>query len=119
MSDDRQLLMQLHELLGFLAHHGVCTVLVMAQHGLVGSMQSPTDVSYVADTVILLRYFEAAGRIRKAVSVVKKRSGKHENAIRELVFTPAGVTVGEPLTNFVGVLTGVPRFVGESEELGA
>jgi circadian clock protein KaiC len=91
---------------------------VMAQHGLIGSMSSPTDVSYVADTVVLLRYFEAEGRIRKAISVVKKRSGKHENAIRELVFTPSGVTVGAPLTDFEGVLTGVPRYVGASKDLG-
>jgi circadian clock protein KaiC len=118
MSDDRQLLMQLHELLGYLAHHGICTVLVMAQHGLVGTMHAPTDVSYVADTVVLLRYFEAVGRIRKAISVVKKRSGKHENAIRELIFTPTGVTVGNPLTDFEGVLTGVPRYVGETTDLG-
>jgi circadian clock protein KaiC len=119
MTDDRQLLAQIHELLGYLAHYGVCTILVMAQHGLIGNMQSPTDVSYVADTVVLLRYFEALGRIRKAISVVKKRSGQHENAIRELVFTKKGVSVGAPLTDFVGVLTGVPRFVGEVEDLDA
>ena len=117
MPDERVLLVQMHELLGYLAHHGVCTILVMAQHGLIGTMQSPTDVSYVADTVLLLRYFEAEGRIRKAISVVKKRSGKHENAIRELVFGPTGVNVGEPLTHFVGVLTGVPRYVGKVADL--
>lgn len=117
MPDDRLLLGQMHELLGYLAHHGVCTILVMAQHGLIGSMQSPADVSYIADSVLLLRYFEADGRIRKAISVVKKRSGKHENAIRELVFTPDGVTVGAPLTAFVGVLTGVPRYVGDTSDL--
>lgn len=117
MPDERLLLGQMHELLGFLAYHGVCTILVMAQHGLVGTMKSPTDVSYVADTVLLLRYFEAEGRIRKAISAVKKRSGKHENTIRELVFTPKGVTVGPPLTEFQGVLTGVPRFVGKASDL--
>jgi circadian clock protein KaiC len=117
MPDERLLLVHMHELLGYLAHKGVCTILVMAQHGLIGTMQSPTDVSYVADTVLLLRYFEAQGRIRKAISVVKKRSGKHENAIRELVFSPKGVTVGEPLTDFHGVLTGVPRFTGKVGDL--
>ena len=118
MPEERQLLVQMHELLGFLANHNVCSILIMAQHGLIGTMKSPTDVSYVADTVLLLRYFEAQGRIRKAVSVVKKRSGQHENAIRELLFTPQGITVGEPLTEFVGVLTGVPRFVGATDDLG-
>lgn len=118
MTDNRQLLGQMHELLGYLAHYGVCTVLVMAQHGLFGSMQSPTDVSYVADAVILLRYFEAEGRIRKAISVMKKRSGKHEDTIRELLFTPRGVTVGAPLSNFSGVLTGVPRYTGSISDLG-
>jgi circadian clock protein KaiC len=117
MPDERLLLVQMHEMLGYLAHHGVCTILVMAQHGLIGTMQSPTDVSYVADTVLLLRYFEAEGRIRKAISCVKKRSGKHENAIRELVFGPQGVNVGPSLTEFQGVLTGVPRFVGASADL--
>ena len=118
MPEERQLLVQMHELLGYLANHNVCTILVMAQHGLIGNMQSPTDVSYVADTVLLLRYFEAHGRIRKAISVVKKRSGRHENAIRELLFSAEGVTVGEPLTKFVGVLTGVPQFIGNVDDLG-
>ena len=117
MPDERLLLAQMHEMLGYLSHNGVCTILVMAQHGLIGSMSSPTDVSYVADTVLLLRYFEAEGRIRKAISCVKKRSGKHENAIRELVFSPRGVTVGAPLTEFQGVLTGVPRFTGKPSDL--
>jgi circadian clock protein KaiC len=117
MSDEKQLSMQLHELLAYLSHRGVTTILVMAQHGLVGSMQSPVDVSYLADAVILLRYFEAAGRIRKAISVMKKRSGPHENTIRELVLDGKGMKVGEPLEQFTGVLTGVPRFQGTLEEL--
>jgi circadian clock protein KaiC len=117
MPDERLLLIQLHELLGYLAHKGVCTILVMAQHGLIGRMESPTDVSYVADTVLLHRYFEAQGRIRKAISCVKKRSGQHENTIRELVFSANGVTVGEPLVDFHGVLTGVPRFMGKLGDL--
>ena len=117
MSDDKALGVQLHELLAYLGNLGVATVMVMAQHGLVGTMVSPLDVSYVADTVMLLRYFEAQGRIRKAVSVVKKRSGAHENAIRELTLGQSGLQVGEPLDRFTGVLTGVPRFVGGTGEL--
>lgn len=117
MADERQLTVQLHELLSYLANLGIATVLVMAQHGLAGTMQSPIDLSYLADTVMLLRYFEAEGRIRKAVSVLKKRSGSHENAIREMSLGQGGLAVGEPLDQFQGVLTGVPRFVGESTNL--
>jgi circadian clock protein KaiC len=88
----------------------------MAQHGFMGaSMTSPVDVSYLADTVVLLRYFEAAGAIRRAISVVKKRTGRHEDTIRELRLSAArGVEVGEPLTAFHGVLTGVPVFTGNA-----
>ena len=117
MPEEKLLLVQLHELLGYLSHKGVCTILVMAQHGLIGAMESPTDVSYVADAVLLLRYFEAGGRIRKAISVVKKRSGRHETTIRELTLGPSGVIVGEPLSRFTGVLTGVPKYTGKSSEL--
>jgi circadian clock protein KaiC len=117
MSDEKALGVQLHELLSYLGNRGVATIMVMAQHGLVGSMRTPMDVSYVADTVMLLRYFEADGRIRKAVSVMKKRSGAHENTIRELTLDKNGLRVGEPLDQFTGVLTGIPRFVGASGEL--
>jgi circadian clock protein KaiC len=117
MANEKQLGVQLHELLAYLANLGVATVMVMAQHGLAGSMQSPIDVSYVADTVVLMRYFEAKGRIRKAISVMKKRSGTHEDTIRELTLHGGGITIGEPLTQFMGVLTGVPRYVGGTEEL--
>src|SRR5437588_12056145 len=90
----------------------------MAQHGFVGSnMNSPVDVSYLADSVLLFRYFESEGEIRQALSVVKKRSGFHERAIRELRFTKGGIKVGQPLTQFEGVLTGVPRFIGTAAEL--
>jgi circadian clock protein KaiC len=84
----------------------------MAQHGFLGRMDVPVDVSYLADTVILTRYFEAAGRVRKALSVVKKRSGAHEDTIREFAVTSAGLVVGEPLAGFHGVLTGVPQYDG-------
>ena len=109
MPDERFLVAQMHELLNYLNQQGVVTMLVMAQHGFMGSMTSPVDVSYLADTVVLLRYFEAAGAIRRAISVIKKRTGRHEDTIRELRLSAArGVEVGEPLTGFRGVLTGVP-----------
>jgi circadian clock protein KaiC len=108
--EERFLLLHLHELLSYLGQHGVATMLVFAQHGLIGSMQSPIDVSYLADCVILLRYFEAEGRIHKAVSVVKKRSGPHETAIRSLRMDAEGLHIGPPLENYRGVLTGIPKW---------
>ena len=89
------------------------TFLTVAQHGLMGNMRSPVDVTYLADTVILLRYFEATGRVRRAVSVVKKRTGPHEDTIREYQIGSRGVTLGEPLTGFQGILRGVPELVGD------
>jgi circadian clock protein KaiC len=109
MPDERFLMAQMHELLNYLNQRGVVTIMVMAQHGFMGTMSSPVDVSYLADTVVLLRYFEAAGAIRRAISVVKRRTGRHEDTIREMrLSSPHGVEVGEPLTGFRGVLTGVP-----------
>jgi circadian clock protein KaiC len=109
--EERFLLLHLHELLSYLGQNGVATILVFAQHGLVGtSMHSVVDVSYLADCVVLLRYFEARGKIRKAVSIVKKRGGLHDTAIRDFGMGPRGITVGDPLENFRGVLTGVPTF---------
>lgn len=110
--EERFLLLHLHELLSYLGQNGVATILIFAQHGLLGAaMQSVVDVSYLADCVILLRYFEARGRIRKAISIVKKRSGIHDTAIRDLVLTPhEGITVGHALENFRGVLTGIPTY---------
>src|SRR5579885_525769 len=120
MPDERFLTAQMHELLTFLNQQGVVTLLVMAQHGFMGSMSSPVDVSYLADTVVLLRYFEAAGAIRRAISVVKKRTGRHEDTIREMRLSASrGVEVGEPLTAFRGVLTGVPVLVGGAGKKGA
>ena len=113
MPDESFLVLQLHELLTYLGRRGVVSLLVVAQNGLLGaSMVSPTDVTYLADTVLLLRHFEAGGTLRKAVSVLKKRTGKHESAIRELRLSAEGITAGEPLTNFRGVLTGVPTYDG-------
>jgi circadian clock protein KaiC len=104
--------LHLHELLSYLNQKGVVTIMVLAQHGLVGPMGAPVDVSYLADTVLLTRFFEARGAMKKAVSVIKKRSGHHENTIRELSMTSAGIAVGDPLVDFEGVMTGVPRFLG-------
>ncbi|HEX2122193.1 MAG TPA: ATPase domain-containing protein [Thermoanaerobaculia bacterium] len=108
--EERFLLLHLHELLSYLGQHGVATILVFAQHGLVGTMSSTIDVSYLADCVVLFRYFEAKGRIHKAVSVVKKRSGAHETSIRAFRMGPGGLRVGNPLENYHGVLSGIPNY---------
>ncbi len=118
MPDERFLLIQLHELFTYLGRQGVTTFLVVAQHGLVGrDMQSPIDASYLADTVILLRYFEARGEVRQAISVMKKRSGLHERTIRELRIDRRGLHVGAPLSVFQGVLNGTPEYIGHRELL--
>ncbi|HEX2659498.1 MAG TPA: ATPase domain-containing protein [Polyangia bacterium] len=117
MPEESFLVLQLHELLTYLAQRGVVTILVMAQHGLVGTMASPIDVSYLADSVIVLRHFEAGGTLRRAISVLKKRTGPHERAIRELRMGKDGIMLGEPLTKFRGVLTGVPQYEGTVEDL--
>jgi circadian clock protein KaiC len=108
MPDQRHLLLQLHELLAFLNQQGIATILVLTQQGLIGQMQTPLDLTYLADTVLLLRYFEHDGAVRQAVSVMKKRSGNHEKKIREFTITKDGIQIGEPLAGFQGVLTGVP-----------
>jgi circadian clock protein KaiC len=112
MPSDDYLYLHLHELLTYLNQQGVLTLMILAQHGLVGPMGAPVDVSYLADTVILTRFFEARGSVRKAISVIKKRSGPHETTLRELTMTKKGITLGKPLVEFEGVLTGVPRMVG-------
>jgi circadian clock protein KaiC len=118
MPDAQFLMIQLHELLTFLNQRGVVSLLTVAQHGLLGaSMHTPVDLTYVADAVIVLRYFEQGGRIRKAVSVIKKRSGPHENTIREFAVDQNGLRVGEPLHDFHGVLGGVPTYTGTSEKM--
>jgi circadian clock protein KaiC len=108
--EEKFLLLHLHELLSYLGQNGIATILVFAQHGLVGPMQSTIDVSYLADTVVLLRYFEAKGRIHKAISIVKKRSGQHETSIRSLQMGKDGLQIGEPLENYRGVMSGIPNF---------
>ena len=109
--EERFLLLHLHELLSYLGQNGIATVLVFAQHGLVGTnMHAPVDVSYLADSVILLRYFEARGKIRKALSIVKKRGGLHDTSIRDFSMSSSGLAIGTQLENFRGILTGVPTF---------
>ena len=117
MPQEQQLILQMHELLSYLSLKGVATFLINPQQGLVGSMASNLNVSYIADAVILLRFFEAGGRIRKAISVLKNRGGMHEDAIREFRIDRSGVRVGEPLRDFKGILTGTPEYVGHSEPL--
>src|SRR5262249_8723311 len=111
-------LARLHELLSFLNERAVQTILVVVQHGVVGTMMStPLDVSYLADLVILLRFFEAAGVVRRAISVVKKRTGSHESSIREFQIGPDRLRVGAALTEFQGILTGVPHYTGATTPL--
>jgi circadian clock protein KaiC len=117
MPGEHALILHMHELLQYLNRQGATTFLTVAQHGLVGDMRSPVDVTYLADTVILLRYFEALGRVRRAMSVVKKRTGAHEDTIREYRIGASGVTLGKPLTDFQGVLRGVPVLVGNAAPL--
>ena len=117
MPQEQQLILQMHELLSYLNHHGVVTFLINPQHGLVGSMSTSLNISYVADAVVLIRFFEAEGRIRKAISILKNRGGQHEDAIRELRIDSHGIRIGDPLTNFRGVLTGTPEYLGEADPL--
>jgi circadian clock protein KaiC len=118
MPGEKFLAMQLHELLAYLSQKGITTLMTVAQHGFVGTnIDTPVDVSYLADTVLLFRYFEAAGEVRQALSVIKKRSGEHERTIRELVMKNGAITVGNVLIEFDGVLTGAPTYRGEMESL--
>ena len=113
------MVLQMHELCAYLNQQGVATFLVLAQAGILGSqMTPPVDLSYLADNVLLLRYFESAGNVRKALSVVKKRNGSHEEAIRELALRDGGIVIGEPLKDFHGVLTGVPTYTGTPTTVG-
>ena len=117
MPDGRFLILQMHELLTYLNQQGVLTLLVLAQHGLVGPMDTPLDISYLSDSVVMLRYFEYSGMVRIALSVVKKRSGDHERSIREFRLTPNGLVVGPPLTNFSGIFSGTPKYTGDASPL--
>jgi circadian clock protein KaiC len=118
MPEERLLAIQIHELLSFLANNGVTCIMTLVQHGIFGNpVDDAVDVSYLADTVILMRYFEVAGSVRQAISVVKKRSGDHERTIRECKVQKGGLYVGDPIRDFQGVLTGVPHYTGNSDPL--
>ena len=112
MPEEQFLILHLHELLQYLNRQGVATFLTIAQHGMIGDMKRPIDVTYLADNVIMLRYFEALGHVKRAISVIKKRTGSHEATIREYKIDSKGITVGPPLTEFQGVLRGVPVYLG-------
>ena len=117
MPEENALILHMHELLLYLNRRGAATFMTVAQHGLVGDMQAPVDITYLADTVILLRYFEALGKVRRAISIIKKRTGAHESTIREYRIGNRGMTVGEPLDNFQGVLRGIPTYMGAGSPL--
>jgi circadian clock protein KaiC len=117
MPDERFLVLQMHELLSYLSQLGVLTILVLAQHGLMGPMDTPLDISYLSDAVLMLRYFEYDGTVRRALSVVKKRSGNHEHTIREFRLTGQGVKLGPPLKGFSGIFGGTPVYTGEKTPL--
>lgn len=117
MPEENSLILHMHELLQYLNRQGAATFMTVAQHGLVGDMKAPVDVTYLADTVILLRYFEALGTVRRAVSIIKKRTSAHEATIREYRIDNRGLTIGNPLERFQGVLSGVPIYVGEGKPL--
>ncbi len=117
MPEENSLILHMHELLQYLNRRGAATFMTVAQHGLVGDMKAPVDVTYLADTVILLRYFEAVGSVRRAMSIIKKRTGAHESTIREYRINNRGLTIGQPLQGFQGVLRGVPIYLGEGQPL--
>jgi circadian clock protein KaiC len=117
MPEEQALILHMHELLQYLNRQGASTFLTVAQHGLVGDMKAPVDITYLADTVVLLRYFEALGKVRRAISVIKKRTGAHEDTIREYVIDGRGITLGEPLMGFQGVLRGVPELIDAQPHL--
>jgi circadian clock protein KaiC len=112
MPQEQFLILHMHELLQYLNRQGATTFLTVAQHGMMGEMRAPVDVTYLADTVIMLRYFEVRGEVRRAVSVVKKRTGPHENTLREFSIDSSGLKIGQPLDQFQGILRGVPQILG-------
>jgi len=118
MPGEQYLANQLHEASAYLNQQGILTIFTLAQHGLIAALDSPVDISYLADTVVSLRYFEAAGAMKKAVSVIKKRSGQHEQTIREFALEAGkGIRIGGPLKEFQGVLSGAPVFLGSQEQI--
>jgi circadian clock protein KaiC len=117
MPEEQFLVLHLHELIQYLNRQGAATFITMAQHGMMSDVRAPVDITYLSDTVIMTRYFEAFGRVRRAISVMKKRAGTHEDTIRELTINADGMTIGEPLRQFQGVLRGVPTYMGQSQPL--
>lgn len=117
MPEENSLILHVHELLQYLNRRGATTFTTVAQHGFVGDMKAPVDVTYLADTVVLLRYFEAVGKVRRAISVIKKRTGLHESSIREFSIGNSGLTVGKSLETFQGVLQGMPVYSGDAARL--
>lgn len=117
MPEQQFLILQLHELLSYLGNRGVTTLLILSQSGIMGAMQTPLDLTYLADTVILTRYFEAFGSIKKAISVIKKRTGAHEETLREYRIAQGGIQVGKVLRDFKGVFSGSPHFLGTRDEI--
>ncbi len=119
MPDEKFLNLQLHELLAYLNQQGVITIMVLAQQGLMGNMQAIVDLTYLADTVVLWRYYEVFGSVKQALSVIKKRSGPHERTIRDIKVSQGGIQVGPPLTKLQGVMSGIPTVTKDSTQLGA
>jgi circadian clock protein KaiC len=118
MPGEKYLNNQLHELVSYLNYKGVLTILILAQHGLVAAAEAPVDLSYLSDTVVVVRFFEAAGEVRQSMAIIKKRTGRHEKTIREFKLEDGkGLRVGQPLRHFQGVLTGMPVFQGGKEEM--
>ena len=117
MPEQQFLMLQLHELLAYLGNRGVVTIMILAQAGIMGSMQTPLDLTYLADSVVITRFFEAFGRIKKAISVIKKRTGVHEESLRELKIGQGGVIVGPVLEDFSGIFSGVPRYTGSDAQI--
>lgn len=117
MPNEQFLVLQMHEMLSYLGHNGIVSLLILGLHGVTGDIRSDVDLSYLSDTVIQLRYFEAQGEVRQAISVIKTRTARHERTIREFQIGGGGLDIGEPLRGFQGVLTGVPAFSGERDAL--
>ncbi|SHF88090.1 circadian clock protein KaiC [Loktanella atrilutea] len=110
MPSDNFLVLQMHELLSYLAQQGVVSLMILGQHGITGDLRSDVDISYLADTVVMLRFFEAAGQVRKSISVIKTRTSDHERSIRELRIDERGIVIGDPIRNFTGILSGAPVY---------
>jgi circadian clock protein KaiC len=119
MPGEKFLLLQMHEMLSYLNQQGVITILILGQHGIIGDVRADVDLSYLSDSILLFRYFEAQGEMLKAVSVAKSRTTEHESSIREFRLTPHGIDIGDPLKDFEGVLTGLPTYRGTTPLLSA